>query len=347
MVPSRNSLLRIVLALVGAGLLVFLVARIGPGAIASHLANVGFGFIWLFVAYGAGTMVGALPWYWLLPNEARPRIRDAIASRFAASGGNAVLFAVGGEPSRLLWLRPEHRAVGLAGVVVDRLLFAAASVLFLLVGLVTVLQIAELPPTYLAVATALALLALAGAGVVAWVAATRGIAGRIHRAVHRMRNATTASLPSGALGDGVDERLAELLKRRRDSLWSGVGVHLVARTLLGVEIYAGLLVLGVSVSPAEGLVLASVPVVLAIVGSWIPSQIGVQEGAVALVCGLLGIDPAAGLTVVMLQRIRQVGTVSLAWILVSRMARRPPATADEHADVAALSVSAPGRDSPR
>jgi hypothetical protein len=342
MVPSRNILLRILLALVGAGFLVFLVARIGPGAIGAHLANVGFGFVWLLAAYGAGTIVGAMPWYWLLPNEARPRIRDAIASRFAASGGNALLFAVGGEPSRLLWLRPEHRAVGLAGVVVDRLLFAAASVLFLLAGLVTVLQIAALPSGYVMVATALALSALTAAGVAAWMAANRNIAGRIHRAVHRMRSATEPALPPGALGDGVDERLAELLKRRRDVLGTGVGVHLVGRVLLGLEIYVGLLVLGVSVSPAEGLVLASVPVVLAIVGAWIPSQIGVQEGAVALVCGLLGLDPAAGLTVVMLQRIRQVGTVSLAWFLVTRVAGRTVTPA-----VAELSTSAPVRDSTR
>jgi hypothetical protein len=245
--------------------------------------------------------------------------------------------AVGGEPSRLVWLKPDQRAVGLAALIVDRLLFAVASVIFLLFGLITVLQIAALPQSYVALSAALATIALILALALAWVAANHGIAGRIHRVVHRSRAAPGAELARGALGDGVDQRLETLLKGRPERLATGIFVHFIGRALLGAEIYVGLLVVGAPVSPAEGLVLAAVPVVLAIVGAWIPSQIGLQEGAIALVCGLLGLNPAAGLTVVVLQRIRQIGSVALAWALVSRRAARASgASADQGSRVEAL-----------
>ncbi len=324
MAAPRKLVIKIALAVIGVGIVVTLIAQIGPDAIAGHLANVGFDFAWLLVAYGAGTTVTAMPWYWLLPPGARPRVADAIASRFAAAGLNALLplFAVGGEPTRLLWLDPANHATGLAGVVVDRLLFAAASVLFLLAGLITVVQIAALPPVYTTATAALALTALAFAAGLAWLAANHGVAGRIHRIVHRVRSAPGVNLARGALGEDVDSRLGDLLKHRSGRLVGGALTHLVGRALLGAEIYAGLLVIGVPVTPAEGLVLASVPVVIAMVASWIPSQIGVQEGALAFACSLLGIDPAAGITVVVLQRIRQVGTVALAWALLSRRTAR-------------------------
>ena len=322
MSASGKILLRLLFAVIGVALVAYLVGRIGFDAIATHLDGVGFGFAWMVLAYAAGTVVCALPWYWLLPRYARPRVRGAITSRFAAAGANAVLpfVSIGGEPTRLLWLTPPHRAVGLAGVVVDRLLFGVASVVFLLIGLVTALFLAALPTPYAVASAALALGALVAAAAGAWVAANYGIARRIHKLVRRFRGAQTAELARGALGDGVDERLVQLLKGRRDRLVGGATVHLFGRVLLGAELYVGLIVVGVPVSPAEGVVLASVPVVVGIVGSWIPSQIGVQEGAVAIVCGLLGIDPAAGVSVVVLQRIRQIGTVTLAWALISRRA---------------------------
>lgn len=321
---AGKNVLRFLVGAVGVGLVAYLVARLGPAAIGAHLASAGWGFAWLVLAYAAGTAVTALPWHWLLPAPARPRLRDTVASRFAASGANAVLplFAVGGEPSRLLWLPAERRGVGLAGIVVDRLLFAVASVLFLLAGTITVVQIAVLPRSYLVATAALALGALAIAAGAAWLAANRSLAARIHRLVQRFRDAPVAELTESALGSEVDARLEDLLKRRRPRLGASVFVHLVGRALLGVEVYAGFVVIGAGVTPAEGLVLASVPVALAIAGSWIPSQIGVQEGGLAVVSALLGIDPAAGIAVVVLQRIRQAGTVAIGWGLIYRRAGR-------------------------
>src|SRR5262245_27863862 len=103
-------------ALVAAfGVMVALVARLGPRRIGDEVISAGPGFLWLLLAYSAGTAIGGIPWCLLL-GATCPGPRAAIASRFAASGANALVpvLGFGGEPVRLLWLRPEDRAAGAA-----------------------------------------------------------------------------------------------------------------------------------------------------------------------------------------------------------------------------------------
>ena len=53
------------------------------------------------------------------------------------------------------------------------------------------------------------------------------------------------------------------------------------------------------------------------VGSFVPGQIGLQEGASALVAAALGIGPATGIALVFLQRLRQLVFVPLAGLLIA------------------------------
>src|SRR4051794_14761199 len=118
---SEKSSARVplLLALCGLGLVGIFVSRIGVGPIARRLGELGPDAIWILVPYAVGTAIGARPWARLLPATARPRLAGTIASRFAASGANALLpfFGLAGEPSRLLWLRRAARAQGLAAIV--------------------------------------------------------------------------------------------------------------------------------------------------------------------------------------------------------------------------------------
>jgi hypothetical protein len=145
----RNSpgKIRILLALVGIALIVWLAARIGPAAIARRFSAVGFDVGWVAVPYLVGSAIGALPWVWLLPEQGRPGLAAAIKGRLAASGANALLpfFALAGEPARLLWLRPELRALGTAALVVDRVVYNSASAVFLLIGAAVALVATDLP----------------------------------------------------------------------------------------------------------------------------------------------------------------------------------------------------------
>lgn len=313
---TRWRLIRVVLLVIALGFLGALLARLGPRHVVAQLSRAGPRAIWLLIAYSAGTAIGAVPWYLLLRRNERPSLGGAIASRFAASGANALvpLLGLGGEPVRLIWLPPSSRAAGAAAVILDRLTYALASGVFLAGGALLTLQLPGLPGRYVTAAIAGASLVIVLVAVAVWLVARQRIAERVHRLLRRLRSRAPSE---GVLfGESVDRELGAMLGRR----WPVAGalaVGLVARIVLGAEIYIGFRILGVELSLPEAVVFAAVPVLLAFVGAIVPSQLGIQEASQAIVASALGIAPATAVAVVLLQRTRQVVTAAIAWLLIA------------------------------
>lgn len=330
----RWRVLRVVVLGAAVCLMAVLVARLGPGEILGQLRSAGPAAAWMLVIYAIGTMIGGLPWYVLLPRAARPGLAGAVVSRFAASGANAILplLGFGGEPVRLLWIRAPDRALGIAAIVVDRMIYAVASALFLLAGVVAVTRVAQFPRSFV-------LLGALGGGVLLLLTviavrllARHRIAGWIHRVIRRLRG--RAAPDANALGATVDDAIEQIVAHRRP-LAKALVLHLLGRILLGAEIYAGFAILDLPLAWDVALVFATVPVLLSFIGAIVPSQIGIQESTQALVATALGVSPVVAVAVVLLQRIRQLITATMGWglIAVARSpgkdgASRPAASAD-------------------
>src|SRR3954447_21887756 len=86
-----KSVLRVVGIVLGLAVVVVGVKWTGVGAIRAALSRVGGNIAWMFAAYAAGTAVAAFPWRELFPAPARPSLGATLASRFAASGLNALV----------------------------------------------------------------------------------------------------------------------------------------------------------------------------------------------------------------------------------------------------------------
>lgn len=331
---TKSRLLRVSMLVLATVLLARLIAHFGPATIVRQLMSVGARSVWLLVAYGIGTTIGALPWFVLLRRGQRPALGATIAGRFAASGVNAIvpLLGFGGEPVRLLWLRAEHRAAGTAAIVVDRLTYALASALFLAAGVVAALWLAPLPTTYVTTAAAGAGALLVAVALAIWLVARGRVAARVHRFVLRIGKRTPHEGP--AFGEHVDAELASMLARR-DHVALAIALGLAARFALGAEVVVGFWLLGYPLAPAEALVFAAVPVLLGFVGAIVPNQLGIQEGSQALVAAAIGLPPEVAISVVLLQRLRSVVTAAIALILVARQrgtsVRDPIATTPEAA----------------
>ncbi len=319
---TRGRAVRVAALVSGVILMTVLVARLGPQRILDQLATAGPEAFWLLVVYAAGTTIGAISWYVLLPAPTRPSFRAAVASRFAASGANTMvpLFGFGGEPVRLLWMRPEDRAAGVAAIVIDRLLYALASALFLLVGAIVTVRLTAMPSAY-AISGVLGAAALFVVTVVAiWLTARHRMADRIHRLIRRLRR-RAAPLAGSTFGEDVDRSLEQILERRRH-LVLALLAQLLARVVLGLEIYVAFRALGLALPLELALAFAVIPVLLAFVGAIVPSQIGLQEGAQALVASAFGIAAPIAVAAVLLTRSRQVVTAALAWLLIASI-RQP------------------------
>lgn len=289
------------------GLAVFGLAiyRAHPSAVLAELARLRFGAVWLLVPYALGTTVGALPWAELLPTSARPGLGAVVAGRFVASSANAMLpfFGLAGEPLRLLWLEPRARPPGLAAIVVDRALYNAANGVLLLAGATVALRATTLSSS-LSLLVLLAGWLTLGVTVVALVLVVRlGIGARLQRLLARLLGAVYTGESGGAR---VDAALLALLRHGRGTLALGLALHVLGRALILVEVVVGLRLLDAPATLAQSVVLAVVPVALSLVFSSVPSQIGIQEGGQALAAAALGLSPALGVTLVLMQRFRQL-----------------------------------------
>lgn len=330
----------------GLGLVAFTVYRIGWTTVTDAVARVGAGLVWLLAAYAVATALMGLPWWLLLPRAHRPGPGAAVMSRFAATGLNSLLplLAVG-EVTRLLWVRREDRPQAIAAILVDRLLFVVASALSVVLGAVAVVFLPEAPRRLAMLASAFALLLLVGAGIAGWVAAhsdpvawLRRVVKPARRALARMQDRGGAPGAEGAAR--TDEALHALLRGDRGRLALGLALHLLARVFVTLEVYLACHLLGVEVGLAGALVLAAVPLALAVVGSFVPGQLGVQESAQGAIAAAIGLGTTVGVLVVLLQRVRQVLLLPVAF---AALAARPRLTGGGGSeDELSASASDPG-----
>lgn len=314
---------RVLLVLLGAAIVAWFVARVGVARIAEQLLRAGPRALLLLVPYAAGTAIGAVPWGLLLPEQIRPSTIALLESRFAASSANSLLpfFGVAGEPSRLLWLPEGSRPAGVAAIVIDRVLYNSANGFLLIVGTLTAYFYTPLPGSLLSGALAIALSTLGVTVLALWLVPRFGIGRRVQGL---LRWLVGASYADRDFGSRVDAALLTIVRGPSRPLALGAAIHVVGRAVIAAEFWVGLRALDAPAGVVEALVLAVVPIALSFFFSSIPSQLGVQEGAQTFMATALGMDPALVLSLVLLQRFRQIAFAALlpALVAMARPARK-------------------------
>jgi uncharacterized protein (TIRG00374 family) len=333
----RWSPSRLLVFLVGIAIVTWFIGHVGTDQVRTQLLRVGPRALWLLVPYAIGTAIGAAPWAMLLPREMRPSALAVLEGRFAASSANSILpfFGVAGEPSRLLWLPSNGRANGVAAIVVDRVLYNSANGLLLFTGALAAWWFTSLPGSLVASALVVAVLTLSVTAVALWVVPKYGIGRKIQRL---LRWLVGESYTNADFGSQVDAVLMSIVRGPRRPLVIGAGVHLFGRAAIAFEVWVGLQALGARADAAETVVLAVVPIALSFFFSSIPGQLGVQEGAQTLMASALGLDPAVVLSLVLLQRFRQLAFAALLPLLLAMA--RPPTGNDARAAAARSAVGA-------
>ena len=311
------KVLRVVGAVAAIGLLAGVIYHIGPSAIAHQLLAAGPGFLWIIVIHALGIVVSALPWHVLLPREARPPVLQSIASRFVAAGANAVtpVVAFAGDLVRLFWLpRKSDRPHGVAAIVVDRLTYGASNTLFVLAGAVALLHM-RLPPEYtqMTIVGVVVLVVLVGLG--ALLASRFRLVGRAQGLIARIRRKKR----DHQFGDDVDASIEQMLRRNPRALALAFLFNVLYRVAMSAQIVVAFHLLGVDLTWEQALVFSALPIVMAIAGFMVPSQIGVQEGAQALLAEAFGIPSTTAVAVVLLLRIRSlVGGAFVALLIATK-----------------------------
>ncbi|HLW24102.1 MAG TPA: lysylphosphatidylglycerol synthase domain-containing protein [Steroidobacteraceae bacterium] len=298
--------LRIALiAAAGLAVAVYFLVYVGWESVLSAALTVGWGGFAILCVFGLGLfpLLGAA-WHALLPTSAAGRFWVLIWSRMVRDAAGEVLpfSQLGGAllGARAALIHGVARPFVYASLIVDVTTEMLGQIAYVALGIVLLSQRATgsvLSPTLRAGITAGVLLLAAG-GVAALLLQRRG-----HRLVTGLaarllpRSVATAESVAAALDIIYDSP-------RRVAL--SAALHLAAWIVSAFGSWLALTLIGVQVHLSSVIAIESLVCVARSAAVMIPSALGVQEAAYAMLMPLFGVAPAFGLALSLLRRAREI-----------------------------------------
>jgi len=309
----------------GLVLLVVLVRELGAGTVLDNLRLVGWGIVPIVAQELLAYVANTIGWRWAFPP---PRPHISFARLFGARlAGDAINYVtptatIGGEFVRTRLLNgfaPTTSVV--ASVAVAKLAQTLAQIAFVIVGLALVLEDTPLPA-----GVRHGLLA----GLVLFSLLTALL-------LFVQRRGMFAPLVRFAQRVGLQPRAPELLRRLEHldaeiarfhfsasrALLMSVAGFFVGWMVGVLEIYLILWFLGVEVSVQRALTIEVMSVAIDGMMFFVPGKVGTQEGGKVLIFTVLGLDPAKGLALGILRRIRELTWAGIGLLVLSRRQLAP------------------------
>ena len=297
-------------AVIGAALFVYAVRTAGVAEIVDGIRRVGWGLLLILAIAGTRFLLRAECWRWCLPPGTFFPYGRALAAFLAgdAVGNVTPLGLLASEPTKVLLTR-HHLATreSVASLAVENLVYAASVVAV--------------------IATGLALLAFTVPLPQAWRAAILGslvaLAVFCAAALYAMRGRWD---PSRGARPPWRERLASL----RDDvlrfsgghpqrLWRVFALDLGFHVLAVLETYLTLLWLLGDRSPTivQSIIFEALNRVITVVFKFVPFRVGVDEASAGALAPVLSINPAAGVALAVVRKVRNLFWAAIGLALVA------------------------------
>ena len=311
--PARRSgtTLHVVAFLLGLGLLVFLVNKVGLDPIFDALGRVGFGFLLLLGIIGLRHTFRTLAMRTAFPREHRGfTFGQAFAARL---GGEAVTFLtftgpVLGEATKAALLRKRvPLASGVQALLIDNLLYNLSVALFISTGALVLLATFDLPE-----AARYPVIGIAAAMLVALVSVSVSVVRRAMPATKAVNALIRLGFKRRALIKRrehirhVESNVYNFFRQRPASFALVVGFNLLAHAASVLEVWAALKMLGFDTRAHVPYIIESLTKIINLVFGFVPATIGVYEGGTGFILHTLGFTTAAG---VALGIVRKAGMV--------------------------------------
>ncbi len=311
--------LKLVFLALGLLLLGLVVRDLNADEVLAQIAEVGIaGMTFVVLFYGPVFAADAAGWQLILnsvPLDFRWLAR-LFNIRLAGEAFNTVtpLGSMGGEPLKALLLKSRYgigyRESGVS-LILAKTIILIALVLFLAIGFLLLLPSGRVSPAYKTIA---------GIGL---VALTFSIAGCF--VIQRLRLSSRLGLWLGRVfGARITDRLTGRLRRLLDLIHdiderlvhfytahrarSAAAFMLALLNWLGgvVEVYVVMWLLGYPVTFAEAWIIEALVQLVRAGTFFIPASIGAQEGTLVLICSAMTGNPAVGLALSVIRRVREV-----------------------------------------
>ena len=312
----KHPATKIVLLALGIALLGVLIWRVGFDDVLDNLRVVGWGAGWLLLVALAWGTLGALALWLLIDAERKIPFWKVWQIRVASEGVNTLtmFLNVAGEPIKVALLAPHIGAdVATASVILDKTLYFAATLLFMVTGLAIGAFVLSSQPLVLGGSVAVVLLWCVALAWVVRQQSRRGLLAPLVRLCQRL--GIDLSAERRAWLERVDTIASNFWSHHRRRAVAVFWVQFASRVVRAFDVLLACWLLGTTLSFFDSYFVASVSVLTNTVFAFIPGTLGVTEGSHGFVFYLLGLATALGLSVAILRRIRTIVYAGLSCLL--------------------------------
>ena len=316
----RSKLAHIIVALVGAALLIVTVQRAGGWpAVVNGVTSVGWWFI-LVVIIGAARMACRAGAWLACIQDGRLRFRDAFWAVLAGdTAGNLTPLGVfASEPTKILMTRAQLSTVtSIASVAIENAFYTASVLVVLLAGTWLFLQRADVPAGLEQISEVILAVIAIAAVIGVWAARTRpAVLSRLAPLVTRL--AGRADAPADAIRE-VESRIYGVLQWPASRILRVVAWDVLFHCLAVFEVWLVLRLLpgGDTITIADAFLMESAGRFVTVAFKFVPYRLGIDEAGSGAVSQVLGLGPATGVTLALVRRLRiivlnAVGVLKLA-----------------------------------
>lgn len=332
---TRRSLiwLQSLAFLLGLGLLIYVIHRVGMQPLFDALLRIGFGFFIIIGLSGLRHVLRTIAMRAAVPAEHRQiTFRQAFAARL---GGEAISFLTFtgpllGEATKVALLRKRvPLTYGVPALVVDNLLYNLSVVFFILTGAVVMLMRYPLPPQVYIVLVVIAVIAASGILIAAFAAKKRVmLLTWIIDRMAQLRLSPKVILKRRHHIYHLESKVYDFYKHHPAAFFVMIACNLLAHAASVAEVFLALKMLGFETGVPQAYIIESLTKVINAVFAFVPGTIGVYEGGTEVILQKgLGFTPAAGLALALVRKAAivswtSVGLLVLTWRTLPNAWRR-------------------------
>jgi glycosyltransferase 2 family protein len=310
--------------LAGIVLFVYLILRLGPHSVIENLRLIGWGFALVIAQEAIAATANTLGWRHAFrqPRAAIP-FRQLFAARVAGDGINCVTptATIGGEFVRARMIEDGSNPTAVwASVAVAKITQTVAQVVFILLGLLFVATHTPLP-TAVRDGLLVGVPLLVALVVLTVVLQRRGLFTTGVSLLQRLRLPVPTKV--GKQLRRLDDEIQRIYAAPASFLLS-TGFFLLGWTCGLIEIYLILHFLQIGASWQRALTIEALSVTVDALFFFVPAKAGTQEAGKVLIFTILDLDPAKGLALGIVRRIRELFWAGIGLLFLSRyqLARR-------------------------
>jgi hypothetical protein len=328
--PRLQSLIQLSLrffaALLGLGLLGYLVFRTGPGVVWKQLQVVGWGLALIIILGGFSQFIKTCAWRQAFTCDIRALSwsRSFVAQLISdAIGQFGVAGKVLGEGMRISLLGSTVPvSSGLSAGAIDGGLHSFSAVVITVLGIVATLMLGPVSVSWRVYAVLL-IAALASVVILAVVAIARRwpLMGNTIRAIGRLPRLQNWVSGKQPIIDSAEHNLLNFHREAPAAFWATLIFNLLWHMLAVLEVYVILRFMGAGFTLGGAFIVEGLTKVINLVGVLNPGNFGTYEGGSMLIAKMFGVTSTTGLTLALCRRARTVfwaGVGALCMVVMKR-----------------------------